>query len=226
MVFVVMVALAGPAHAPAPPPPPPPGPLSHHELEIILARDERIGHRRVAFLARDWLFCDENTGAVIRVPAGYETDFASIPRQLWWLINPFGDQAEGSIVHDWLYAVGERGKFDFANKVFRSGLLDEHVPLWKADLMYAAVSGFGHKPYGKDEEWECRFRSVATEAAVEPPSPRPMSAIVGLSPSHCDPNKWDQEVIDHTDAGDWNYHPALTPSEIPRAHVCDDYGKN
>lgn len=36
------------------------------------------------------------------IPAGYITDFASVPRVVVWLLPPFGDYTAAAIVHDWL----------------------------------------------------------------------------------------------------------------------------
>jgi len=50
-------------------------------------------------------------GRVFIVPAGFETDGASVPRVLWWLYPPFGGEYDrAAVVHDDLYARAE----DFA----------------------------------------------------------------------------------------------------------------
>ena len=42
----------------------------------------------------------------VRVPAGFKTDFASIPKFLWWL--PYWAKFnKASILHDYLYRVKE-----------------------------------------------------------------------------------------------------------------------
>jgi hypothetical protein len=43
---------------------------------------------------------------VVTVPAGFETDLASIPRPVWWLpgFSPFGRIEEPSVAHDYLYS--------------------------------------------------------------------------------------------------------------------------
>ena len=40
---------------------------------------------------------------VVEVPVGFMTDFASIPRLLWWLWPPAGPWAKAAALHDWLY---------------------------------------------------------------------------------------------------------------------------
>jgi len=39
---------------------------------------------------------------LITVPAGYRTDFASIPRLVWPLLPPVGRGGKAAIIHDWL----------------------------------------------------------------------------------------------------------------------------
>ena len=45
----------------------------------------------------------EGSGETISVPAGFRTDFASVPRALWWLYNPTGRWGKAAVIHDWLY---------------------------------------------------------------------------------------------------------------------------
>jgi hypothetical protein len=35
-------------------------------------------------------------------PSGYITDFASVPRILWWLVPPYGRYTAAAVIHDWL----------------------------------------------------------------------------------------------------------------------------
>ncbi len=46
--------------------------------------------------------------AIITVPAGFRTDFASIPRMLWPILPPHGKYSRAAVVHDYLYSI--RGK--------------------------------------------------------------------------------------------------------------------
>ena len=41
------------------------------------------------------------------IPAGFMTDFASIPRALWPVLPPTGPYGKAAVVHDWLYQVRE-----------------------------------------------------------------------------------------------------------------------
>jgi len=45
-----------------------------------------------------------NSTEIILVPKGQVTDFASVPRWLWWLYPPFGRWTPGAVTHDYLYS--------------------------------------------------------------------------------------------------------------------------
>ena len=90
----------------------------------------------------------------ITVPAGYITDFHSIPR-LFWPVLPPDDWAEGAVAHDYL-CDNEREDdeaqhstpeivvtWQQAADVHREITLHVGAPAWRADLMYAAIMSFG-----------------------------------------------------------------------------------
>lgn len=54
---------------------------------------------------RYWI--DElHDGPVIELPAGFRTDFASIPRLFWNILPPWGKYGKAAVIHDWLYKSG------------------------------------------------------------------------------------------------------------------------
>lgn len=83
---------------------------------------------------------------VIRVPAGFVTDLASIPRWLWSLIPPDGKYAKAAIVHDYLYtqAIGTKS---YADDIFLEAMTVLGVPTWKRKVMHTAVIFFGRGSY-------------------------------------------------------------------------------
>ena len=108
---------------------------------------------------------------VITVPAGFETDFASIPWGLWNLFPPLGPWARPAIVHDFLYATGGTGVWSGAkyitgpirkaftapeytraeaDAIFREamGVVEPPVPAWRREIMYRAVRFGGGKGWG------------------------------------------------------------------------------
>jgi hypothetical protein len=49
-----------------------------------------------------------STGVLYVVPVGFQTDGGSVPRFLWWLYPPFGDDAEiAYVLHDYVYKHAE-----------------------------------------------------------------------------------------------------------------------
>lgn len=145
-------------------------------LRIAVDLESRRSGRRVAVLTDDWLYCYPESGEVFLVPRGYETDFASIPPGARWLINPFGNHAEAAVVHDWLYAVGEKDNRLEADEIFRFAMKESGVNIARRNLMFQAVRKGGEKSYGAPGEW--RFRDYRTLADAEPPFARPEKAAV------------------------------------------------
>ena len=45
----------------------------------------------------------EDSGAIITVPAGFITDFTSVPRVFWDILPPWGKYGFAAVIHDWLY---------------------------------------------------------------------------------------------------------------------------
>lgn len=82
-----------------------------------------------------------SNGVTYTVPAGTESDGASVPRLLWWLYPAFGGQYEPATwLHDDLYARAER----------YAGTDDWHVSRAEADgLFYEAMrEGCGWRASG------------------------------------------------------------------------------
>lgn len=58
-------------------------------------------------LLQEFDFASEVLERIVRVPAGFVTDFASIPRMLWSLLPPTGKYGKATVVHDVLYRYPE-----------------------------------------------------------------------------------------------------------------------
>lgn len=154
-------------------------------LKLALDLKARREGRRVAVLFDDWFYCYPETNQVYVVPRGYETDFASIPALARWVISPFGDHAEGAVIHDWLYAVGHPvesskpdGERDFdkieaarlrADKIFRFAMKEQGVNVAKRNLMYQAVRRGGKSAFGRPNEWLDGFKDPESFDQVNPP---------------------------------------------------------
>lgn len=86
----------------------------------------------------------------VKVPAGFLTDGASIPRPLWLWASPIGRHAQSAILHDYLceYLSVEVDGTPTpitrlqADRIFRESLLVLGVSKTRANIMYAGVSAY------------------------------------------------------------------------------------
>ena len=88
---------------------------------------------------------------VVEVPAGFETDYASVPRLpfAYWLA---GDSAHAAaVVHDWLVgSVSTSRGWRQAARVFAEAMAAEGVAPWRRAAMYWIVAGAD--PYQRHDE--------------------------------------------------------------------------
>lgn len=87
-------------------------------------------------------FAFEGPGDRIEVPAGFVTDFASIPRWLWWLYPPDGRWAQASVVHDVLYRFQLRNRAQ-ADAIFLEAMAVARVPAHRRWIFYLSLRLFG-----------------------------------------------------------------------------------
>lgn len=76
------------------------------------------------------------------VPAGFATDFASVPRVAVWLIPRFGRYTLAAVLHDWLVTEGLRTRAVTsrdADGIFRRVMRELGVPVVRRWLMWAGV---------------------------------------------------------------------------------------
>ncbi len=76
------------------------------------------------------------------VPAGFRTDFATVPRVVSWLVPRFGAYTLAAILHDWLCTEGIRSGAVSpreADGIFRRVMRESGVPVLRRWLMWAGV---------------------------------------------------------------------------------------
>lgn len=91
-------------------------------------------------LLKDVIYKDHDTE--YRVPVGYRTDFASVPRATSWLYPRTGAYSAAAIVHDWLITdMLPTGYVDSTrvDYVFRNAMKELGVPLVRRWVMWAGV---------------------------------------------------------------------------------------
>lgn len=67
---------------------------------------------------------ETDAGLIIEIPAGEETDFASIPRFLWPILPPTGSYTRAAVVHDKLYSDHRKGLGHYSRAYADSILLE------------------------------------------------------------------------------------------------------
>ena len=76
------------------------------------------------------------------VPAGFRTDFATVPRMVTWLVPRFGAYTLAAILHDWLCSEGIRSGVVSAREadgIFRRVMRESGVPVLRRWRMWAGV---------------------------------------------------------------------------------------
>jgi hypothetical protein len=76
---------------------------------------------------------------VITVPAGFITDFASVPRLPFAYLVVGGKGNKAAVVHDWLYSGGLTVTREQADKVFAEALAASGYGALVRGLMYSGV---------------------------------------------------------------------------------------
>lgn len=90
-------------------------------------------------LIQDFSITDPVRGT-LTVPAGYITDFASIPRPCRWLIPNAGKSAKAAVLHDYLLSRSSNPRW--ATGVFNRTLKSEGVGTIRRMMMVGFVAVF------------------------------------------------------------------------------------
>lgn len=84
-----------------------------------------------AQLLADFKYDSDIYGAIITVPKGFVTDFASFPIARQWAHR-------GAVVHDYLYQTQAVSKIK-ADRVFLEAMKADGIWFWKRQIMFYAV---------------------------------------------------------------------------------------
>lgn len=83
----------------------------------------------------------------IKIPAGFVTDFASVPKVLWNVMPPTGQYGKAAVVHDYLYRTPHKATKAEADSVFLEAMTALGVGWWTRQTMYRGVQWFGGSSY-------------------------------------------------------------------------------
>lgn len=92
-------------------------------------------------------FSYDSSLETITVPAGFVTDFASVPKLLWNLLPPTGQYGKAALVHDYLYRTHGYSSKIVADAIFFEAMKALGVGRCTRNIMYLAVHLFGGSSY-------------------------------------------------------------------------------
>ena len=130
--------------------------MSSFTDELIIEPTEDSTKWKLVQPFRYWIQ-ELHKGPVITVPAGFVTDFASIPQMFWSVLPPWGKYGKAAVVHDYLYQTALCPR-DECDEVFLEAMEVLGVPYITRKTMYYAVRMFGqiawdnHRKNDKKEE--------------------------------------------------------------------------
>lgn len=84
----------------------------------------------------------EDSGERIEVEKGFVTDFASVPRVLWWIIPKWGVYGNAAVIHDWLYWEQSRTR-EQSDRIMLEAMNVLGVSGFKKTAIFGAVRIFG-----------------------------------------------------------------------------------
>ncbi len=118
------------------------------------AKFEKYGSRNGSMLIKvldDFRYI--SSYGVIKVPKGFISDGASIPRPFWTIFSPFnGDYFEAALVHDFLYSRASDYDYSFitraeADEIFKEAMFNLGVGWFTRGTIYSAVRLGGWASY-------------------------------------------------------------------------------
>lgn len=113
------------------------------KLQVELVDPDMSGVWR---LLAPLVYQSDAAGQTFTVPAGFETDFASVPRIPLIYELTGNTSQEAATLHDWLYTTGTVSR-SMADAVLKEASIATNVPRWRAWLMWAGVRIGGASHY-------------------------------------------------------------------------------
>jgi hypothetical protein len=97
---------------------------------------------RQFIVARDTVFRIAGSDRPIVVPAGFVTDFASIPRVFWAGLSPHGQYSRAAVLHDYLYWTQSCTRAQ-ADKLFLLVMKQSGVSAANRQMIYGSTRAVG-----------------------------------------------------------------------------------
>lgn len=124
-----------------------PAPLGPHDPKFLrpLVLEYIDGHNwRVV---NEFAYLSDLHPYIVQVPAGFTTDFASVPRFLWNIFSPTGSYGKAAVIHDYLYRTPHIATKREADDIFNEAMQALGTGWWTRNTLYRAVRMFGGSSY-------------------------------------------------------------------------------
>ncbi|MBI4246848.1 MAG: DUF1353 domain-containing protein [Candidatus Rokubacteria bacterium] len=115
------------------------------ELQVRLIRGEYDSGRHLWALLAPFRYSSDLLGREVTVPAGFVTDFESIPLAVLSLSGRACPEA--GVVHDWLYQSHECADKDEADHVYQEAMVVAGLDPVRAEQRFASVQSYGGKSW-------------------------------------------------------------------------------
>lgn len=92
-------------------------------------------------------------GAPVRVPVGFISDLASVPRIFWSVLPPFGRYTAAAVLHDWMYRT-HHFRRAMCDAIFLESMTSERVATWQRITLYLAVRLCGWIAWRDERRWK------------------------------------------------------------------------
>lgn len=103
-------------------------------------------------ILRDYVFVIEDANTAVRIPAGFVTDFASIPQALWSFgFSPNGRYSRAALIHDYLYWTQSCTR-EQADNLFLIAMKQSNVSPIDQRVVYLGVRAGGSFPWDANRE--------------------------------------------------------------------------
>ena len=141
------------------------------------------------------------------VPAGFLTDFATVPRVVVWLIPRFGRYTLAAILHDWLVTEGLRSGVVTsreADGLFRRVMRESGVPVLRRWLMWCGVRWGALTSALRRSGWVYSAPGVLGISVLAAPVVAPPAVLIALALAVYGVAEWLVSVVARTrpdDAG-------------------------
>ena len=129
-----------------------------HEVDVRIHKEDKKGNVFTLLKGIRFFQVRASKYLSIRIPKGFESDGASVPRFFWRFVFPSSDTHAlyAAFVHDFVYRKHPLNwTKELADRVFFELLVEDGIAPWRARLAYIGVCLFGKKAWnagGQDND--------------------------------------------------------------------------